>query len=92
MSSNEKREHYLEWRAPLRGAAISSVAWVSDPTGPTFSAAAVVNGTRTNIDITAPAVSGDVTYKIRCKVVDATGRIHETEPPVELRVRPGGNF
>jgi len=91
MSSNEKRQHFLEWRAPLRGASIFSVTWASEPVGPTFSNLNVV-GTRTVVDITAPAIDQRGRYKIRCKMVDDAGHIHETEPPVELTVQPGGTF
>jgi len=91
MSSNEKRQHFVEWRAPLRGATIASVTWASDPAGPTFSALSVV-GTRTVVDITAPVIQARGRYKIRCKMTDDSGHIHETEPPIELTVQPGGNF
>lgn len=91
MSSNEIRQHFLEWRAPLRGNVISTVTWASDPAGPTFSNLAVI-GTKTVVDITAPAIQQRGRYKIRCKMVDTAGYIHETEPPVELTVQPGGDF
>ena len=91
MSSNEVRQHFLEWRAPLRGACITLHSWATDPAGPTFSNLKV-QGTRTVVDITAPAIGQKVRYNIRCKMTDDSGHIHETEPPVELTVQPGGNF
>jgi hypothetical protein len=92
MSSNELRQHFLEWRAPLRGAVIQSVAWDSQPDGPTFSNLRLSDTTKTVVDITAPTVGRKQIYLIRCKVVDSSGHIHETEPPVQLTVNPGGNF
>jgi hypothetical protein len=91
MSSNELREHFLEWRAPLRGARICTVAWAAEPAGPTFSNLRV-QGTKTVVDITAPAIGAKIRYAIRCKMLDTSGHTHETEPAVELTVQPGGNF
>lgn len=91
MSSNESRQHFLEWRAPLRGSRIVAVTWASSPLGPTFSRLKVV-GTRAVVDITAPAAATRARYAIRCRMTDATGHIHETEPPIELTIQPGGNF
>lgn len=91
MTSNEVRQHFLEWRAPLRGAGISIATWDAAPDGPVFSALAI-NGTKTVVTITAPSVTRKRAYAIRCKMTDTTGHIHETEPPVELVVQPGGTF
>ena len=91
MTSNEVRQHYVEWRAPLRGATISEVTWDSAPDGPAFSLL-TINGTRAVVDITAPSVSSKRRYSIRCKMTDSAGYVHETEPPMELTIQPGGNF
>ena len=61
------------------------------PGGPTFSNLKV-QGTKTIVDLTAPALSTKARYDIRCKMTDNTGHIHETEPPIELTVQPGGSF
>jgi hypothetical protein len=91
MTSNELRKHFVEWRAPLRGATISVVTWDSAPDGPVFSNLAI-NGTKAVVDITAPSLSSKRRYAIRCKMTDSGGHIHETEPPIELTVQPGGSF
>lgn len=93
MSSNMKREHFLDWRAPLRGAAISSstVAWVSHPTGLVFSNLRV-QGTKTVVDITPPGLNREKKYNIHCKMTDSAGLVHETEPPIQMTVQAGGNF
>lgn len=91
MSSNEVRQHFLEWRAPLRGATIVSFTWAASPAGPTFSNLKA-QGTKTVVDITAPALLTKASYDIRCKMTDDSGHIHETEPPIQLTVRPGGTF
>jgi hypothetical protein len=84
------RAHELDWRGPLQGATIvpASVAWASFPLGLSFENLQVV-GDRTLVDITAPSSSGTTDYKVRCRFTDSEGLIHETVPPIELRVTPG---
>ncbi len=91
LSDNEVRNHTLDWRAALRGATISSVAWVSKPSGLVFSASSIV-GTKTTITITPPATSNEKKYEVHAKIVTSIGETLETEPPLELTVQPGGTF
>lgn len=90
LSASMLRAHELDWQGPLRGEAImpSSVKWVSEPAGLTFSNLQVV-GTHTLVDIGAPANQSTITYLIRCQLTDSLGLIHETEPPIEMKVTPG---
>ena len=92
LTGNEVRNHTLDWRAPLRGATISSVSWVSKPAGLVFSGSAIT-GTKTTITITPPAIGAKgVKYEVHAKIVTSIGETLETEPPLELTVQPGGAF
>lgn len=90
MSASMLRAHELDWRGPLEGASIvaGTVAWASQPLGLTFENLTVV-GDKTLVDITAPSSQATTDYKVRCKLTDSAGLVHETEPPIELRVTPG---
>lgn len=91
MSDNEARNHTIDWRAALRGATISSVEWLSRPTGLTFTGSVIV-GTKTIITITPAATANQRKYLVHAKVVSSIGETLETEPPLELTVQPGGSF
>lgn len=91
MTANVIRECYLDWRAPLKGRSITAAAWASDPAGFTFTNLRLL-GTRTLVDVTPPAIGQDTDFQIRCKVTDSSGHIHETEPAIEVKVVPGGNY
>jgi hypothetical protein len=87
------RAHELDWRGPLKGATITpgSVAWISDPPGLIFTDL-TIDGDRTLVDISAPSSRATIDYLVHCKLTDSAGFIHETEPPLELRVTPGGTY
>jgi len=87
------RHHELDWAGPLRGEAImpSSVAWASEPTGLVFSNLTVV-GDKTLVDISHPPDDRRRDFEIRCKLMDSVGFTHETEPPIRMRMYPGGNY
>jgi hypothetical protein len=87
------RAHELDWRGPLKGATIApgSVGWASEPSGLTFTSLTIA-GDRTLVDISHPATTHPIDYLVRCKLTDSAGFIHETEPPIELRVTPGGAY
>ena len=86
------RHHELDWAGPLRGEAImpSSVAWVSDPPSLIFSNLTVV-GDKTLVDISHDPIDRQIDFKIRCKLSDSAGFIHETEPPIRMRMYAGGS-
>lgn len=83
------REHFIDWRASLRGAAIvpASVAWYSNPPGVLFQNPRV-SDTRTLIDLTHPSLGRARRYELFCKMTDTAGYVHEIEP-IEMTVQPG---
>lgn len=84
-------QHSLDWKAVLKGATIASVEWDSTPSGLTFSASAI-SGAKTLITITAAALTVSRTYSVHARITDSNGNKHETNPPIRLKVQPGGDF
>ena len=83
------RRHEFDWSGALLGATIvpESVAWASSPPGALFTRLAVEGaGTRTSLDIEIPIAGHPTLYELRCKFTDSSGRIHETEPALEVDV------
>jgi hypothetical protein len=92
-STSMLRAHELDWRGDLAGATIvgASVAWVSQPAGLVFTNLAV-SGARTLVDVSHPPITIPKLYRIRCRLTDSAGYIHETEPPIEMTVYPTDDY
>lgn len=91
MTSNESEPHSLDWTGVLKGATISAIAWASSPSGLVFSGSTIA-GAKTTITITPPALTFEREYLLHAKMTDSNGAIHETNPPIRLKVQPGGDF
>lgn len=91
LTDNESRPHTLDWRAPLKGATISSIDWASRPVGIVFTGSVVLGG-KTTITITPPTTANSKKYLIHAKIVTSLGNTLETTPPIQLTVQPGGRY